>query len=106
MNRWFNVALKLTKHSGHKKHKMAAVLVRGGAVVSKNVNLGLEGQHAETRALHHPCLEGATVYVARAGGKMSRPCLECWSALRKAGIVKVVYADWNGDLKIENVSKD
>ena len=103
MSRWFNVALKLTKHSGHKKHKMAAVLVRGGSVMSKNVNLGLEGQHAETRALKHPCLAGTTLYIARAGGKMSRPCKKCWTALRASGVTKVVYADWNGKLCVESV---
>lgn len=93
----------MAQESNHKKHKMAAVLVKGGAVVSKNTNTEVAGQHAERRALKHPCIGGATVYVARAGGKMSKPCRTCRAALKQCGVSRMVYADWDGSLKMESV---
>lgn len=106
--RYYKIALKLCEDSDHTKHKMAAVLVKGGAVVSKATNRQLWGAHAEKRALHarrtrRAWANGGTLYVARLGGRMSRPCEACLNVLRKLGIDKVVFANWDGHLIVEKI---
>lgn len=104
--RWYNLALRLTADSTHPKFKMAAVIVRGGSVISSASNGPNIGQHAECRAVRHPNVDGATAYIARAGGRMSKPCKQCEAALYEAGVTRVVYADWNGSLVTANVCVD
>lgn len=104
MTRWYNLALRLTADSPHAKHKMAAVLVRGGVVLSLYTNGGRQGQHAEVRVARHPQARGATVYIARQGGRMSKPCAGCMEAMRNAGVARVVYANWDGCLECGGVS--
>lgn len=103
---YYKIALKLTTQSSHKKHKMAAVVVRGGAILSKATNTPLWGGHAEKRALQ--CLNqikanGATIYIARLSGGMSRPCAQCLNRIRTIGIKYIVYADWRGKLTFEKL---
>lgn len=96
MSRHLSLALRLTSKSGHPKYKMAAVLIKGGAVVSVAVNLHRWGKHAEVRCLR-PGVTGDLLVVARKGGRCSKPCPSCEKAIRKAGVAKVVYIDWSGD---------
>jgi deoxycytidylate deaminase len=94
---YFSIALRLTSKSKHPKHRMAAVLIRGGAVVSVAVNLHAWGRHAELRCLRGKA-KGDLLVVARSGGRCSKPCKTCEKAIRKAGVTKVVYTNWDGDL--------
>lgn len=34
---------------------------------------------------------------------MSRPCVHCFKHIRRAGIKKIIYSDWNGNFVKENV---
>jgi len=111
MKSWYNLAYKTALKSNHEKHRMGAVIVQGGRVISHSPNghsrrWGLEkfSRHAEARALSRlECLEGATIIVARVNGLMSRPCPACLKLIKKAGISKIVFADWNGDICCEKV---
>lgn len=104
MYRWFALALRLAKLSNHPKHKLAAVVVKGGSVLSQAVNLHTWGKHAERRALS-ACsnTEGATLIVARHNSSMSKPCPICLMYIKEAGISKIVYANWDSELCIESL---
>ena len=98
--RWLDLAHELTRHSTAKQQRMAAVVVRGGAVVSTGVNLGFK--HAETRALRpHMDLSGAVVYVMRHNRLCSRPCDDCQAKAIRAGIRKAVYVSKDGTVVAE-----
>lgn len=87
-----NVAHKLSFTGSHsnKKFRMAAVVAKGGAVLSVGANI--RDHHAEMRALRpHRCFEGATIYVARTTGGVSRPCDDCMRLIRNAGLSYIVY---------------
>jgi len=71
---------------------MAAVVAKGGAILSVGVNA--RENHAEQRALRlHRCFEGATIYVARTTGGISKPCPDCLDKIKLAGISTIVYVD-------------
>lgn len=81
---------------------MAAIVFRGGAILSVGVNL--RDHHAESRALKpHRDYSGARMVVARENGGISRPCTACMEKLRRAGIVAVTYADRAGRTVTERV---
>jgi pyrimidine deaminase RibD-like protein len=83
---------------------MAAIVVRGGAILSVGVNRGWH--HAEQRALKpHRNYVGATVVVARENGGISRPCAKCMEKLRAAGIAEVTYVDRERNTVTERVTK-
>lgn len=94
------------------QHRHGAVIVKGGSIISTGVNKWRsktpnppvnEGYnpdlsyHAEIDAINHANtdLNGATIYVARINKhgeeRLSRPCSRCASAIKEAGIKKVVY---------------
>lgn len=99
MSIYFRMALKLTKKSTHSKHRMAAVIVKGGAIIAKAANSGAWGKHAESRALKlAKSAKGATIYVARECNKMSRPCEKCMRLIKTVGIKNIVYSDWNKNI--------
>ena len=103
-NRYYEVALKLCNSSNHIKHKMAAVVVRGGAVLSKATNKSAWGAHAEKRALQNlNCAKGAIIFIARNRNRMSRPCTECLNLIKALGIKKIIYSDWDGNLITEKI---
>lgn len=109
MTRWYLLALELTRRSSYPvpQKRMAAIIVRGGALVSRATNIaGLvwPGKHAEVRAIRpHMCYDGAVLYVARANGLASRPCHACWNAARQVGISRVVYAGTDGSVRSEKI---
>lgn len=106
MCRWIRIALKQTKRSKHPHHAMAAVVVKGGSLVSAAANLHRWSRHAELRALRpHMDLHGATLYVVRSNGLASKPCAACMKAIQRSGISEVVYFDREGEvrkMKIDN----
>jgi pyrimidine deaminase RibD-like protein len=91
---------------------MGAVVVKGGAILSTAPNLpsqvsGIEiaSKHAEERAITKGYdYSGATIFIARKGGGMSRPCARCIKTLQEVGVSYVVYADWDKSLIKEKVS--
>lgn len=90
----YRVALKdwSKRPMSEKSKRMAAVVVRGGQVLSFATNH--HHRHAEARALRpHMDYTGATVYVMRLNKKVSKPCPECQNALKAAGIRKAVYVN-------------
>lgn len=107
--RWVRVALSLAKSSNHPTHRMSAIVVRGGNVVSKAFNvvksphtLNLPN-HAEARALRNKgSFEGSTIYIVRNNCRMSKPCPHCLAKIREAGIAKVIYFDWSGNMVQES----
>lgn len=100
MNRFLQLAHELTRYSTAKQQRMAAVVVRGGSVLSTGVNRGWS--HAEHRALRpHMDLRGAVLYVARHNMRCSRPCDDCQAKAIKAGIRKAVYVSRDGTVVTE-----
>lgn len=104
--KFYRIALKLSAKSAHNKHKMAAVLVKGGAVLTKATNKNTWGAHAEKRALHkatpESCL-GTALYIARNSGRISKPCATCLVLIKHLGIRKIIYATWTGEVIIEKI---
>lgn len=105
----FRIANKQAKKSPHHQHRLGAVIVKGGRVLSTGYNsirytkeLKEPSLHAEGAAilkllkegrLHD--LAGAELFVSRftKGGSigMARPCSNCHSLLASVGIKHVHY---------------
>jgi len=107
--------LKLAKNaalSSKERRKHGAVIIKSNRVLSIGVNKFRNhpdiipeslvktscSVHAEVDALNKiKDARGATIYVARINnfGKsmLSRPCNNCYSAIRESGIKHIVYTD-------------
>jgi deoxycytidylate deaminase len=95
--KFYNLALTKACTSKHPRQKMASLIVKGGAILSFGVNGFNRHRHAETTALKRAgTVNGATLYVARKGGGISKPCPDCMYEIISSGIKYVVYADRNG----------
>lgn len=101
MDKYLRIAYRIVEeHDDSDFHKLAALVVRGGAVVSSGVNLSRQGRCAERRALRpNQDFEGCTLYVVRANGRISKPCKNCMKAINESGVKWVVYI--NADQKAE-----
>jgi pyrimidine deaminase RibD-like protein len=92
--------------------KHGAVIVRGGSVISTGINrfknhpMTVSPEHIKKWCSVHAEMDairklkdakGATIYVARIGKMgnqaLSRPCNNCYHAIKKAGITKIVYTN-------------
>ena len=109
---YFNLAKKLSRQSTHPQHKMGCVIVNKHRVISVGFNSMKTHRksqsydnrlHAEISALLGVAYEetrGGTVYVyrERQDGSLglARPCCTCMEALRRAGIKKICYTDYDG----------
>ncbi len=100
MTKWVRLAQKRLSLSTHPKHRLVAVIVRSGCVLSHASNSHRWGHHAERRALLRASgdLDGATMIVVRDGLALAKPCLACQEAIKLAGISKVYYSN-NGTLE-------
>lgn len=99
------LALRLVKKSTHRQHHHAAIITRGGAVVSVGYNKG--STHAEAMALRKcKYKHNLTLFSFRftKGGKwaMARPCHKCAKLLEG---VKVWYTDEQGTLVRMNATR-
>jgi tRNA(Arg) A34 adenosine deaminase TadA len=114
MKRFVNIALKKARGSTHKCHLMASLVIRGGAILSSATNLRGNSSnfhqsfaplwHAEKRALMpHFDFSGATLIVVRIGNGCSRPCPNCYEAIKAAGIKKVGYVNEDRMFVVEKV---
>lgn len=96
---------------------MSATIVRGGSVVAVGYNrkgFRAGSLHAEMDALRQLRYqkrgpEGTDIHVHRFGAngelRMSKPCRECFVALRDAGISRIFYHDQNAVQHTIKVSK-
>lgn len=95
MQRWLRLTKQLTSLSCAKQQRMAAVVVKGGAILGMGVNR--HGNCAERRAIRpHRNYSGATIYIMRHNGRCSRPCNDCQRLIVAAGITRSVYVAADG----------
>lgn len=102
-----NVALSSTERMKH-----GAVIVKGGRVLSVGINKFrnhptiIPSEHIKTSCSVHAEVDalrkikkasGATIYISRVNKRgqerLSRPCPNCYDAIRDAGITKIVFTD-------------
>lgn len=109
-----NIAMKQSLNGQHKQHRVGAVIVKGGAVLSTGYNkmrftreLQRPTLHAEADAIlkvlkegRQASLVGAVLYVSRytKGGKvgLAKPCSSCMELIRSVGISCVNYTNDDG----------
>lgn len=103
---WMNRALKISRRSTHRRHRMAAVLVKGGALISAAANLQEWGKHAERRCLRpHIDARGCTLYVVRSNGRISKPCADCWEVIINSGVSTVVFINKDQNIEVVRVNE-
>ena len=110
----FRAAFQQANKSKHNQHKVGAVVVKGGRVLSTGFNamrpsslLGTPTLHAEgaailklmkARRLHD--LSGSDIYVTRftRGGAVgcAKPCPACHALIESVGIRRIYYTDITG----------
>jgi pyrimidine deaminase RibD-like protein len=111
-------AIERARDMGMFPHRMAAIVVQKGKIVSIGVNsrrnlpryAGRDdcSVHAEVAALRRVARpRGAHVYVVRLtpGGRigLARPCERCWQILVTAQVRCVTYTTNNGEISHERV---
>lgn len=96
--KFLRLANKAAEDSKHHQHFMAAIVTKGGAVLSMEANAESGRGHAEARALRpHRDYRGATIYIVRLNGrKISKPCPACTQKIKDAGVSTVVFTDTDG----------
>lgn len=110
----FRTAAKQALFGEHKQHRVGAVIVKGGAVLSTGFNqLRYTKQfrkptlHAEADAIlkllkdhRQHLLVGSEIFVQRftRGGRsgLARPCPDCYSLIRSVGIKAIHYTNDEG----------
>lgn len=96
--KFIRLARKAAEDSKHHQHLMAAIVTKGGAVLSMEANAESGRGHAEARCLRpHRDYRGATIYIVRLNGRMvSKPCPNCTQKIKDAGVTTVVFTDVDG----------
>lgn len=114
--KWISLCLKLAKKSKMKEHRHAAILVRGGKLISIGINKSkagaladpvyeLKGWHSELDCLlsvdRHRA-KGAILYVAGITKTekytYSKPCHCCQQFISKYQLKGVYFHDQNGNV--------
>lgn len=113
----FRIASKQAKKSLHKQHKLGAVIVKGGRILSTGFNSMRPSSLINTPTLHAEAaavlkllkyrrladLAGAEMYVTRftRGGRigLACPCDNCRSLLTSVGIKRVYYTTDDGGVE-------
>ena len=108
------IADKATKKSKHSQHKVGAVIVKGGNILSVGYNQLRPSNELNTQTIHaeeHAVLAllknrrlgeltGADIYVTRRtrGGRVGNatPCPRCHKLLRAVGVRNCFATDDNG----------
>src|SRR6266700_3238613 len=91
-------ALKYKKKSRHNQHKLVALIIKGGNILS--VGWNMVTTHAEKAAIEHAWRQGdlanTSMFVIRFRKSgtlgMALPCKNCQLAIQAAGIKKVSYS--------------
>lgn len=110
---WFYLASREAFKSNH-TFKIAAIIIRGGAILSVGHNRLVQHPeaywgcsfHAEFDAIRNAngSLKGSKLLVyrfSREDGSLatSKPCKHCQAEIAKAGISRVIFVDANGEIK-------
>lgn len=111
----FRIAQKEALKSSHKQHRLGAVIVKGGRILSTGYNelrpskiIGTPTLHAEASAILKLLKEkrihdlaGTNLYVSRytRGGSVgiARPCNNCFDLIRSVGISRVYFTVNNAE---------
>ncbi len=102
--RYNKFAHKIATRSNHPVHHLAAVVLRGGAIVSYATNMGRWGHCAERRAIRpHTNYAGTMLIVVRSNGGCSKPCKRCAKLIKEAGIKRVGYVNEDRQFVVEKV---
>ncbi len=112
--RWIEQARRESLFGRHKDQLIGCILMKGGNVIARSSNMSRphgecnRGFHAEERILRHRTAKGCTLIIVRSSragelSTMSRPCKICYPLVRRAGIKKCVYIDWDGQVVVERV---
>ena len=118
----FRLAKKEAVKSPHEQHKLGAVVVKSGNVLSTGFNslrpsglLKTNTLHAEAAAIlkvlkegRLASLSGAEIYVSRftRGGRvgLARPCVQCLELIRSCGIRRMHYTTDEGTTVTEKIN--
>lgn len=116
---YFKICERISRNSDHHQHKIGAVVVNNGKVLSQGFNKmktdpnsphPYKSCHAEfvaIKALPKKDLKNATIYVFRQqrDGQYAnaKPCMSCRKLIEASGIKKIIYTDTNC-VKIEEVA--
>jgi hypothetical protein len=99
-----NYALRVARGARHKLHRHAALVFRGGALVSVGVNH--DYTHAEVAAVNAlwPSERRGTRVLSvrlRRNGTVgiARPCVDCQRYLRTQGVKSVDYTNQDGEIE-------
>jgi deoxycytidylate deaminase len=92
------IAAKITAKSTHKQYNHAAIILKGGKIISAESNT--DTMHAEVMSINRAWkskLNGTTMVVVRirrdnGGLGMSKPCNKCLKKIKDSGIKKVIYS--------------
>lgn len=110
----FRIAEKEALKSQHRQHRLGAVIVKGGRILSSGFNslrpssmLKTDTLHAEASAIlkllkerrQHE-LVGSSIFVTRftRGGRigLALPCDDCFNLIQSVGIRKIFYTKDDG----------
>jgi pyrimidine deaminase RibD-like protein len=99
------MALKTSANSDG-PHKLGAVVVSAGRVLSHQSNFYSNSLHAEVRAVNkvpEDLRKNSTIVVVRQRRTqkmgLAKPCGDCEAYLRKCGVKCVIYSNEQGDLE-------
>lgn len=107
-SRFLDLAIQAAMTNKEPKWKLAALTVGGGRILSVGYNSTMQnptptgtiphtclGRHAETEAIRFCHSVPKTIYIARVSKsfkpRLARPCNECYDAIRRKGIKRIVY---------------
>lgn len=116
------IAARQALKSDFKQHRLGAVIVKGGRVLSTGFNSRRPSRLLHTTTLHAEAaailkllkqrrlsdLAGAHIYVTRftKGGSvgLARPCSACFDLIRSVGITRVFYTTNDGNTISESIN--
>lgn len=103
-----SLLISLSEKSTHHQHKLAAVLVKGGAVISAHMNNNhIHAEHATLNRAWRSDIASSTMIVVRVKSNgsfgLAKPCSVCLKRLGQAGVKKVLYTNVVGDLEAMKV---
>lgn len=103
------LAVKEAAKARH-RHRLGAVLLKGGKPIAVAHNFSyIHAEHAAIGRAWRNSIEGCTIVVVRVrrNGKlgMARPCPNCMERLIDAGIRKIIYSDFDGNMREEKLPR-
>lgn len=106
---YIKMAIKEAAKARH-HHQLAAVLVRGGKIISIAHNHShVHAEHAALNRAWRSGTEGATMFVIRVKRSgmigLAKPCKMCVDRMMQAGVRKVVYTDNEGNFQTMKLPK-